>query len=423
MPTLSADNNGSYGGSLINEKYSPLRSITIAAGDKDFYVNLFDERIKTLTRQNIFPTKLTLITSGLPAPDTFTSTPIVVISSNRAEWMKSLFDNADTKNRKARITGYNDPATFSEGIIPWYAPWRSQKILYIVVHSAEYGYYKKLLAGYVNVYVVGWQFPATAGGLGPAGFGASRFAALELIKYLKYQRAWAVDDNVVNINGFPNTAATIEGLMTADFAGIGFSAATNNDVLVNVYKDSTFTTLDFDFSKQKAGLLQQVVLWNVDYLKSRNLTFSPYFVTSNEDVSLSNYLQAFNYTQRIIKGLSIIKMQPTNDTKNQGALQLAGIRTRFQKLLYNLEKNTQISINGTKAKNLSEVVTETILPNAQNKGGGLNVRKKQAYERTTQSMAIEQVLAESVSKKWAPPKTFNPYVEFAAGTMVEQRAG
>jgi hypothetical protein len=211
--------------------------------------------------------------------------------------------------------------------------------------------------------------------------------------------------------------------MTADFAGIGFSAATNNDVLVNVYKDSTFTTLDFDFSKQKAGLLQQVVLWNVDYLKSRNLTFSPYFVTSNEDVSLSNYLQAFNYTQRIIKGLSIIKMQPTNDTKNQGALQLAGIRTRFQKLLYNLEKNTQISINGTKAKNLSEVVTETILPNAQNKGGGLNVRKKQAYERTTQSMAIEQVLAESVSKKWAPPKTFNPYVEFAAGTMVEQRAG
>jgi len=56
MPTLSADNNGPYGGSLINEKYSPLRSITIAAGDKDFYVNLFDERIKTLTRQNIFPT-------------------------------------------------------------------------------------------------------------------------------------------------------------------------------------------------------------------------------------------------------------------------------------------------------------------------------------------------------------------------------
>jgi hypothetical protein len=223
-----------------------------------------------------------------------------------------------------------------------------------------------------------------------------------------------VDDNVVNINGFPDTPETIEDLMTAEIAGIGFSAATNNKVRDNLYDGTvTFTALDLKFGSQTAGLLQQVVLWNLDFLKAKNLTFSSYFVSSNEDVSLTNYLQAFNFSEKVIKPLSIIKMQPTNDTKNTGAAKLAKFRTDLLELLYNLEKNTQIQQGVSAAVNLSTFVTTTILPNSQS---------RDANPHVTQSMAIEQVLAMAVSKKWAPVKIFNPYNEFE-GTKVERQAG
>src|SRR5260370_34233932 len=198
MP-LGASNNTLFGGSLFNQKYSPLDNIVIRAGDKDFYVKLFNQRITALS--NVFPKKLSLFTSAWPEPDVDTA-PMVVISNNRAKWIETLLDNAVAKNKVAAFTGYNDTKTFDNGPVAWYAPLRSQRPLFIVVHHAEYAYYKKLLDGYYkNVYVVGWRVPFRKGQFGPAGFGASRFAALELVKGLGYHKAWTVDDNVVNING------------------------------------------------------------------------------------------------------------------------------------------------------------------------------------------------------------------------------
>ena len=91
MPSLAAENNELYGGSLINQKYAPLEGITIAPEDKDYYVKLFTSRIDKLKDQNLFPKKLTLITSGLPNPISVDSPPMVVISNNRAEWLKTLY--------------------------------------------------------------------------------------------------------------------------------------------------------------------------------------------------------------------------------------------------------------------------------------------------------------------------------------------
>src|SRR5690242_4406146 len=115
MPTLAANNNTSFGGDLINQKYAPLVGITVVAGDKDFIVGLFNQRITELSRQNLFPLKLTLITSALPAPFSADTHPMVVISSNRAEWLQKLFENAETKNSIDEITGYNDDTTFVNG--------------------------------------------------------------------------------------------------------------------------------------------------------------------------------------------------------------------------------------------------------------------------------------------------------------------
>src|SRR5262249_54295861 len=157
--------------------------------------------------------------------------------------------------------------------------------------------------------------------------------------------------------------------------------------------------------------------WNLTFLKSKNLTFSPYFVTSNEDVSLTNYLKAFSYAEKVIKALKIIKLQPETDdaAKNTGAAELGKMRNRLLELLYNAEKDTEIVKGSAAAVKLSTFVTATILPKSQIGVGG--------NSQVTQSMAIEQVLALATSTRhWAPTKIFNPYDGFE-GTSVELQSG
>ena len=414
MPsTLVADNNGRFGGVLINEKYSPLilGSITIVDGDKSFIQKFFNNRITLL--QNLFPRKLTLFTQAWPDVDEDTP-PMVVISSGRAEWMKTLFENAKAKNRAGAVTGYNDTKTFDNGPLPWYSPYRSQRPVYILVHHSEYGYYRSKLTGYPNVCVVGWLFPFPKKSYGPTGFGVCRFAAIELAKSLGYHRAWLVDDNVVNVNGFPNRLTTIEALMNDETAAIGFTGCTNNEEIAGVYEKSTFTAAGA-YPMQAAPLLQQVVLWNLDFLNAEGVkaNFSPYFVASNEDVSLTNFLLAGGHTKNYIKALSVIKMQPDGDKKNAGMETLKAFKKELLKLLFEQEKKTQIQMGVAAPVNLEAFVNDTIIENCQNKKSDLH---------QTQSMVIEQVLALAVTKNWAPPKIFNPYSGFPTAT-VERRAG
>jgi len=401
---ISAKKNTNYGGSLINQKYTPLDNLNIVNEEKDNYVGLFNSRITSFSSINAFPVKLSLISAWPASPIHVANAPMVVISSNRAEWLRKIFDNATAKGA---TTGYNDTETFDNGLSPWYWPQRSQRILYVVVQNSEYGYYKSQIGNnrYPNVYVVGWRFPYAKGkfGIGPTGFGASRFAALEMLKDIGYHQAWTADDNVVNVNGFPNTLATIEALMNDDMWGIGFSAATMNFPHDDTFGEATFTTTAFDFSAQKAGLLQQVVLWNIDNLRTNKLNMSPYFVCSNEDVSFSNYLQVYGYAEKVIKSLSVIKTQPENDSKaNKGAAVLAGLREATLKLLFETEKANQVN-DGSGAANINTFIKEKVLKGSAGAATPLAV---------TQSQAIEQALAEAVSNKWAPAKIFNPYSGF-----------
>src|SRR5688572_2563946 len=141
---LSANNDTNFGGTLINQKYKPLDNIVISGSDKTFYVELFNRRIRALASMLPFPKKLSLFTTAWPpAPDIDTA-PMVVISTKRAQWIKTLLDNAVEKNNVEKFTGYNDLNTFISGPVAWYAPLRSKRPLFIVVHYAEYKYYKKL---------------------------------------------------------------------------------------------------------------------------------------------------------------------------------------------------------------------------------------------------------------------------------------
>jgi hypothetical protein len=431
--TLTAKNNKQYGGDLINQKYAPLQNITDPADEADetFLVKLFNRRVTALSAANAFPKTLTLLCRAWPVPNV-DEPPMVVISSNRAEWIERLFKNGTKKNTAAEFTGYDDTTSFAEDAVAWYDPLRSGRLLFIVVHHVEYMHYRELFAPYANVYVVGWRFPARTRRVRPAGFGASRFAALELVKNLGYHKAWMVDDNVINVNGFPNGLETIEALMTADTFGIGFKAATKNMTPADLYGDEAkvnFTPIDFDFEKQTAGLLQQVVLWNLDKLREENLNTSPYFVTSNEDVSLSNYLQKKKKTEKVITALSIIKLATAPDKSNTGAAELGKIKSALLEFLFHLEKHTQIKIDGAASADLGTVVKNTILPKSEHcppapttetaEAKAARLAPLASLVADTQSKAIEQVLANfidiNVSK--VPVKIFNPLHGFEGATV------
>ena len=130
-------------------------------------------------------------------------------------------------------------------------------------------------------------------------------------------------------------------------------------------------------------------------------------------MSLTNYLKAFNFTEKVIDGLSIIKMGPVDDKNNKGEATLDTFRKALLELLYNKEKDVLIQVDSA-----APVALETFVPDPLIKKS----LDKDAKVPKTQSMAIEQVLALAVSNKWAPLNTFNPYNGFA-GTKVERLIG
>lgn len=416
MPlVLNARNNGNYGGNLINQKYSPLQNIILTNANPADYSPLFTNRRNLLSGLNTYPPAATTLEFFRTPPAVVTPAvaPLVVVSSNRAEWMRTILDNAASHGA---FTGYDDATTFNDDVVPWYAPGRSGRQAYIVVHWSEFDYYEAQVGGnrYPDVTVVGYRFQTTAPTLDIVGFGASRFAALQYVISTGYQRAWAVDDNVVNINGFPQQLATVEALMTdvPPIWGIGFGAATANVRPADLYLQGTvnFNANALNFGATAPGLLQQVVLWNLNLLGPAHVNYSPLFVASNEDVSLSNYLQQTNRDQRIITACTIVKVEPTADsTANVGAH--SGMPRRRNRLLSyfaNLEGDIPIDpgVGGQRA--LSTFITDTVLHN-----------RPRSNALVTQSQAVEQVMSAATMQGWLPPA--NPFNPYAGAPVVQMR--
>ncbi|MGE5329272.1 MAG: hypothetical protein ACM3KR_07185 [Deltaproteobacteria bacterium] len=394
---INARNNPNYGGNLINQKYSPLTDIVIPDDQGAAYKQLFTKRAQKLTETGCYPPNTTLkLYANWPAdtnhdgiPDVNQDEiPMVVVSSNRANWMHTILDNA---NSRADFADYLDSHTFDDDIVPWYAPLRSGRTLYVVVHWSEYNYYHDRIGNFADVKVIGYKFTPNENSLDIVGFGASRFAALQAMIDLGYHKIWAVDDNVVNINGFPADLADIEGRMGDEIWGIGFRAATENIQRAALYDGTvTFHANDINFDAAEPGLLQQATLWNLNLLRDNYVNFSPIFVTSNEDVSLSSFLQKKDYDERLITALSIIKIEPENDPYNPedmsgnnnlgGAVEVPQRRRRIYSMFNLIEEDLEIN-PGDGAVRLSGYI-----------------RNEREDVLLTQSRAVEQVLSASINK-------------------------
>jgi hypothetical protein len=403
---INARANPTYGGNLINQKYSPLQNIILNPVDANYYRGLYTGRSVPLANINVYPPNALNLYANWPAlpPPIVGTPPIVVASSNRAEWMATILQNA--AGHGPFVNGYLAADTFDNDVVPWYAPGRSGgRLVYVVVHWSEYDYYVAQLAAFApGVTVVGYRFTFARPALDIVGFGVSRYCALQLVLNLGYHRAWTVDDNVVNVNGFPATLALVEANMTnvPPIWAISFNAATANITRADLYTGSvTFAAVPYVFANMLPGILQQVVLWNLDLFNPVNLNFCPVFLTSNEDISISNYLQQNAQPEKVITACRTVKIEPVADSNRNvgGKTEVPKRRTRMLSIFAQTESAILID-GGAGQVQLQQFIINTVLPGAGMPSTDASV---------AQSKAIEQVMAAAALSGWYSPTAFNPY--------------
>jgi len=346
MP-IQTNRNAAYGPPLVNQKYRPLENIKYVADDNAYYSALLNNRWNLVNALNILPQPLKLAVPDWTAIIMAENRPgqkppLVVISSNRSNWILQGITAA--KNQLTFLP--NSPAAFNNASDlraleanvgqdvspPIYCPTRIgaavPRNVYIVVHITEYLTYKNTLAG-TDITVVGWVFdlpvprPAQER---MAGFGASRYAAIEFCKELRTQAAaraprgiapwnyaWLFDDNVVSLSPFPGYAAA-EAAMKPATVCTGFHGGTVAETFLNNRKWAR-NEIALHRGKQTPalpknvppGIVQQASLWNIAYLTTNFLNFGPIYISSAEDLSFTNYFNHEPIPYQYYTGIGIRK--------------------------------------------------------------------------------------------------------------------
>lgn len=346
--SITTDRNDSYGPPLVTQKYRPLENPTFALTDEPLFSGMLTNRDRLLRATGMLGQQLKLATTpswaAITAAEAGHLPPLVVISSNRAGWIKDGIASGAAQLAKLRIAAFTNASDLraltdetNQGISPpLYAPSRigANRNVYVVVHMAEYTYYKTQLAG-TGLTPVGWEFTKGTGArrnLNLVGFGASRFAAMEFCKLLRrraataaggaapWNAAWLIDDNTValgNFAGFASVEAALGANVCAGFHG-GTKAITQD-------KNKTWAEKEIREGRggQAAGLppsappgiIQQTALWNVQYFDTNFLNFGPIYIASAEDLSITNYFNAARIPYLYYNGINVVKEEPAYDNK------------------------------------------------------------------------------------------------------------
>jgi len=436
MKPIKVTANKDYGGSLVTSKYSPLTAggIRLDNDDRAQLQSFVDDRLTALQAYGQLGTLelytedwATLIASQrTPAPPGMPpQAPLVTISSNRSSWIKAGYEHAraivSTLPNQA-FTGVNDLTAISQKVDgytatpAWYLPIRVNeptRASIVVVHRSEYVKYLAALAG-TGLIVVGWSFKmpffppqsrwsplAAPRRHSLVGFGASRYAAIEFLKYLRrkavapWRGAWLLDDNVIQLTSF-TTFNEIEGKVTDDQVCLGVHGGTRaytqgEDLAwANRLNTGVWTLRPVDAAE--AGPLQQAVYWNIARLYKQHINFSPIFMFSGEDISMENYLKATNET--ILRfNPSVRKEDAWPDGDEGGAELVAEDRNYYGKVFALSESGAQYE-DGAGAKMVPNYIKEVVLP-------GTNLRlnpNDRAIQIKAQVQSVEQIICKGIAE-------------------------
>jgi hypothetical protein len=343
MP-ITTNKNTLYGPPLVNQKYSPLLAPVFNNVDRLIYTGLLNNRMRMLRAGGLIGQQLELTVPNwiaTIAAENGHDSPLVVVSSNRAGWIRDGIDAGNTQLAVLGIPAYLSASDLraltdlsNKGISPpLYAPSRigANRNVYVVVNIAEYTLYKEKLAG-TGITPVGWNFAkgvSAQRNMRMVGFGATRFAAMEFCKTLRQQvaaaggaapwnSAWIIDDNVVALSNFAGFAA-VQGVL-GGHACAGFHGGTLAQTPA-ADKAWALAQIAAGHGQQAAalpasappGIVQQIALWNIDYFDNNHLNFGPSFITSAEDLSITNYFNNAAIPYQFYNGIGVVKEDPAYD--------------------------------------------------------------------------------------------------------------
>jgi len=454
--------NTNYGPPLVNQKYKPL-DMVVNETDLAIYRGLLSNRSKLLRGLGLLPQPLQLAVHDWTttiASESYMNPPLVVLSSNRSSWIKTGFEIA-AKVKADRGRAFQNPSDLHavyepppelpppppppdhpvpppkySASPPIYTPLRlgnaGPRNVYIVVHISEYATYKKTLEG-TGVTIVGWEFrspSAAPRGIALAGFGASRFAAIEFCKYLRnrapkiggnppWNYVWLIDDNVVALSLFPGFRAVETALAAAGtgHACAGFTGGSGAHSRANNVAWAA-DQIRGGWGRQAAalpasatpGLLQQMVLWNLDYLTRQHLNFSPVFIASGEDVSIGNYFNRFPTPYLFYSGITIRKENTTNDDP-KSTKKLEATKARLTALFTQVESVdppggtppppilVDAGADGG-VQLLADFVVRRVLPNSRMREEAENV----GTQNNAKSHAVEQMICDAIQEGFMTPE-------------------
>ncbi|WP_190123495.1 hypothetical protein [Streptomyces inusitatus] len=385
----------------MTSKYSPLRNIGFG-DDEDYGSKLMRLRTGILRGMNLIGRLEFVVENWADVRTTEANAqrrpPLVVVSTGRADWISAGVNAAKARGEALNgagvpLRGIGDMRALGlvpadEGnlpaLSPVYSPGRvgDHRSVYLMVNAREYTYYAKKLKD-TGITVVGWQ---SGNGMKTrlAGFGASRFAALQFCKELRaghaaWPYAWVFDDNVVALTGLPvrgqNQANPVpdglsgieDAVVTAAGAAepfpvcVGFQAGT---AAKSAEEIGALATKNVDRApialtlEEKPGLVQQAVLWNMGRLNPQvqpphdaqqegtdwGLNIGPAFVASAEDVSMINYFKRTGIPYRQYKGIAVVKAAPAEDRSgnlgNKGAADVRAYREEIARVCARAESES-----------------------------------------------------------------------------------
>lgn len=420
---LSSALNTTYKPSSVNvtQKYTPLLDLNATNADSVAVRNMAQNRIDAFTNLGVRVNRLTYLSAEsittYARREAGKSSPLAVISSNRSRWIKERYENAagildGITPAVTNFTSVMDTRALSAGATPFYLPIRMSNLeaaarnVYIFVAHDEYNQYKRELNG-TGITVIGWR---TDGEEQLSGFGASRYAALEFFKYINRSNGastsvWMLDDNVAYIRSFPGLAA-VEGQLGALF-GLGFRGGTQ------AHTDPVFTAISQNAqpapvapgAHAQAPILQQAVLWNVALFNANSYSFSPYFITSAEDTSLTKFLGAANC--EYYNGCEVLKGLATLDN-TIGVRALQGSKRQLLDYCYRIKNDVPFACGAVPAANTLDQVIVAARSAATSPPRITDVATEESVAQTY-SKALEQTLTAALANNVAlPAATFNP---------------
>jgi hypothetical protein len=358
----TAEPNANYVGAVnANDKYNPFIPKTLRLDPEEgrIFDWMLTNRMVTLKSLGYKPSELQLDLAvrddaRLIANEKNKLPPVVVVSSNRSQWIqKGLVECDRILGDKPGFRDVMDlDALNKEGGIspPIYCPKRvneSNRNVYVVVHMNEYKTYRQALDPY-GITVVGWEFRRPRTNLLPVlvGFGASRFAAIEFCKHLHNTSgavpcAWLFDDNVVAMSlGFAGLQQT-EGELTANHCCFGFDAlpAPKPRQVIQLWAKNGGTNPREGVPKVSSfgPVFQQAVLWNINYLNQKKINFGITYVASAEDVSLSRFINSQKLSSTFQDSVVILKEVPEDNKDDQGAQKVVSARKELERLFAKIE--------------------------------------------------------------------------------------